>query len=111
MDDREKKKFKKLWDFFDGHIRCINLLSREDRYEESQLLFKKYNIPVRYYRTRKNISAQRGCFESHIKVIKEAYVSGAERVLIFEDDITSSAYLTSENLERAGSRLRLFDCR
>ncbi len=95
------KPTKKLWYFFD-EIRCINLVSREDRYESSKSIFDKYEIPVKYFKANKHPKGgEYGCFDSHIKVIKEAYNNGAERVLIFEDDINATNYLTQKNLKRA----------
>ena len=74
-------------EFFDD-IYCINLYDRIDRYNSSKKLFKKYNIPVKYYHTHKHPKGGlHGCFESHINVINLAYNSGAKNVLIFEDDI------------------------
>lgn len=75
------------WSYFDS-IRCINLVSRDDRYEHCQEIFKKYDIPVEFYRTEKNKEDPwRGCFESHINIISEAVDKGCSNILIFEDDI------------------------
>lgn len=77
-----------LWKFFDGHIYCINLREREDRMKESKEIFDKYKIPVKYFKVdRHPKGGEHGCFESHVKVITKAYNEGAERVLIFEDDV------------------------
>jgi hypothetical protein len=74
-------------DYFD-EIRCINLYSREDRYNHCKELFAKYNIPVNWYRTERHPTDPiRGCFESHVNCIKESYEKGHRNVLIFEDDI------------------------
>jgi len=91
-----------LWNFFDGHITCINLISRDDRYEESKKIFEKYSIPVKYLRVEKNpVSGTKGNLESHQRVIKEAYDAGAERVLVFEDDIdVIEGTLNYDNLKR-----------
>lgn len=66
-------------------------------------MFEKYSIPVKYLRVEKNlISGTKGCFESHQKVIKEAYDAGAKRVLIFEDDIdVIKNTLNYDNLKKA----------
>lgn len=94
--------FPELWKFFNGHIRCINLVTRKDRYDESLAVFKEFQIPVRYFITVKHPNGGgQGCFESHIQIIREAYYAGAERVLIFEDDIIASKSLTPANLEKA----------
>ncbi len=41
-----------------------------------------------------------GCFDSHIKVITKAYLAGAERALIFEDDLVGTSSLTPHNLDK-----------
>jgi glycosyl transferase family 25 len=98
----KKRLWKDLWDFFDGHIRCINLKSRPDRYKSSKKIFDRYHIPANYYLTTKHPNGgEQGCFESHIDIIREAYDDGAERVLIFEDDITETDHMNRKNLERA----------
>jgi len=99
---KPRSKFKSLWNFFNGHIRCINLTSREDRYRDSKKVFTKHNIPVNYYRTTKHPrGGEWGCFESHINIITQAYNEGAERVLIFEDDVTATEHLNPTNLAKA----------
>lgn len=89
-----------IWNFFDS-IRCITLISRKDRYLSSRSVFNKHNIPVKYYKTTKHPNGGiQGCFESHINVISEAYDSGAERLLIFEDDIIDTKFLTDKTMKR-----------
>jgi hypothetical protein len=39
-----------------------------------------------------------GCFESHIKVIKDAYEKGLNNILIFEDDIIPTISYSVENI-------------
>nr|QBK91394.1 MAG: glycosyltransferase family 25 LPS biosynthesis protein [Pithovirus LCPAC302] len=95
------KKFKDLWNYFDC-IRCINLVSRPDRYSNSKKIFDKYYIPVEYYKTEKHKKGgEYGCFKSHINVIREAYYNGDKNILVFEDDIISTEYLTPKYLETA----------
>ena len=102
MVQSRKEQFKELWDFFGGHIRYINLTSRNNGYDDSEKVFDKYNIPVKYFRTEKHRKGEEyGRFKSHIKVIREAYYSGAKRVLIFEDDIVATKYLTPKYLKKA----------
>lgn len=76
------------WNELFDDIRCINLVTRDDRYESSKKIFDEIGMQVNYFRTERhpNGGAQ-GCFESHIKVISEAYDAGHENILIFEDDI------------------------
>ena len=95
-------KFKELWNFFEGQIYCINLKTREDRYKSSKRIFDKYDIPVQYFQVDKHPKGGAyGCFDSHIKIIRKAYSEGANQVLIFEDDITPTQYLTPNHLKRA----------
>lgn len=90
-----------LWSFFDN-IRCINLVSRDDRYDDSQKVFNSLGIPVDFFRVKRHpTNGSQGAFESHIKVIKEAYDSGANNVLIFEDDITVVTHYKPEYVQQA----------
>lgn len=69
-------------------IYCINLISRNDRFEHMTQFEKNENIKLHFYRPKKDPSGGRiGCFKSHIEVIKDAYYSGKEKILVFEDDI------------------------
>lgn len=77
---------KNSWSFFDS-IYCINLLSRDDRYNHAKNIFEKYNIPVKFHRVKKDSNTKRGCFTSHIEVINKAYNQNCKYCVIFEDDI------------------------
>lgn len=88
----------KLWGFFQGHIYCINLLDRDDRFRRSQEEFHRVGLctHVKYYRTRKPNETDvpkgmkrgvYGCWLSHVAVNREADSSDAEYALIFEDDV------------------------
>lgn len=73
--------------YFDK-IYCINLEHRKDRYQSSKNIFTNLNIHAEFFHTKKHPqSGIIGCFLSHIKCIQNAYDSGANTVLIFEDDI------------------------
>jgi GR25 family glycosyltransferase involved in LPS biosynthesis len=87
----------KMWNYFD-QIYCINLTERKDRYEQSSALFKKYNIPVTYFfATRHPDGGERGCFDSHVSICKDACEKGFRRIIIFEDDIlVTSSYSEKE---------------
>lgn len=75
-----------FWKSFSS-IQCIHMQHRKDREELQQPWFDKYQVPFNYFFVEKSpISGQRGCFESHIRLIEEAYARGDETVLIFEDD-------------------------
>lgn len=89
------------WEFFDG-IFCINLLSRDDRYQAASELFKTHNIPVQFHRVTKHPNGGlQGCFESHVQVIKNAYDTGMNNVLIFEDDLVTTSNYNKELLADA----------
>jgi len=82
-----------LYYFFDKIV-CINLRHRKDRYNSAKNLFDKLNIPnVEFYIADKSsIDGRYGCFESHINVIKKAYIQDCNNILIFEDDIRPSIF-------------------
>tara|TARA_Y100000389_G_C17303044_1_gene433958 strand:- start:96 stop:860 length:765 start_codon:yes stop_codon:yes gene_type:complete len=88
------------WNFFDS-IRCINLKNREDRHMNSSYVFNKHKIPVEYYHVDKHPNGGlQGCFESHIQLVTEAYNNNLKNIVIFEDDITDTKYLTKRNIRK-----------
>ena len=94
------------WNFFDG-IFCINLKSRDDRYEAASALFKEHQIPVTFHRVTKHpTSGLQGCFESHVEVIKNAYDAGMQNVLIFEDDLVTTGNYDLKLLDDAISFMK-----
>jgi glycosyl transferase family 25 len=94
------------WSFFDK-IYCINLKEREDRYSSSLAEFKKYSIPVEYYRVNRNkINPDLGCFNSHTRICKEALNKGYNNIIIFEDDIEATKHLNKEAIEKIVSFLK-----
>ena len=97
------------WSFFD-RIYCINLFTRTDRLEKSKEIFNKLEIPVEYYRVHKHLTdGARGCFESHISIIKKAYYEGCKNVLIFEDDIIESPYFSNLLIKKSIEFLKITD--
>lgn len=71
------------------YIGCINLLSRDDRYNESINEFNKIGIlnKVNFLRVEKHqISGRIGCWESHRKIWIDALNKGCEYCMVFEDD-------------------------
>ena len=89
-----------IWDYFDV-IRCINLKQRQDRYKSSKTIFSKHKIPVKYHHVDKHPNGGlHGCFESHIQIITDAYNSGARNIIIFEDDISDTKFLTRRNIKK-----------
>jgi GR25 family glycosyltransferase involved in LPS biosynthesis len=86
------------WSFF-KNIKTINLEERNDRMEECEKMFQKLNVPNVFHRVKRHPKGgEVGCWNSHMEIIKEAYNSGAEHVLIFEDDAIPTADMTQENL-------------
>jgi GR25 family glycosyltransferase involved in LPS biosynthesis len=73
--------------YFDK-IYCITLEHRKDRQQSSEKIFCNFNIPVEFFYTKKHPQGGIiGCFLSHITCIQNAYDSGANTILIFEDDV------------------------
>jgi len=90
-----------------NNIYCINLVSREDRWNQSQKSFSKLGIegivkrfpainPRKYDFDPKfdtkvgpyHIVPNAGCLGSHRAIIKKAKEEGMEQVLVFEDDVS-----------------------
>lgn len=78
-----------IWSFFPS-IRCINLVSRDDRYQESKEVFSDLEMNVKYHRVERNKHPEAGCFQSHIDIINEALDGGQDYILILEDDAIST---------------------
>ena len=76
--------------FFDK-IYCINLKTRPDRRDKAAGVFDMLGIPVEFHTVDPDpVSGIKGCFESHVEIIEEAYQAGYQNILIFEDDIVPS---------------------
>lgn len=70
-------------------IYCINLITRDDRFEEAKEQFEALGIldKVSFLRVDKHKkSGGYGCFESHMACINDAKVQAFSNILIFEDD-------------------------
>jgi GR25 family glycosyltransferase involved in LPS biosynthesis len=91
-----KSSYTNPWTAFDN-IRCITLSNTFDRCLDSQTIFTTLNIPVKFYIANKsNLGGASGCYDSHLQVIKDAYESGANHCVVFEDDIEfTSSYNTT----------------
>lgn len=88
-------------EYFD-RTRIINLAARNDRREETELEFKRFGFPINTDKVSffKAISPDepagfpntgaRGCFLSHMEIIREAKESELNNLLILEDDILFS---------------------
>jgi len=88
---------KELYDLVD-QIYCINLLSREDRYESMLKFQQEENIKLNFHRSEKNLTSGRvGCFTSHINCVRDAYLKNYQKILIFEDDIVKTKFYNKIN--------------
>jgi GR25 family glycosyltransferase involved in LPS biosynthesis len=84
-----------MYEYFDDIV-CINLDISKERRQYASVMFKKLNIPARFFTAHKHPKGGRyGCFDSHIQIIRHAYNSGYNNVLVFEDDfMPTPAYST-----------------
>lgn len=88
---RYKEKIKEMtanlnpFNFID-EIRCINLKEDVDRWEVVSEIFEQYGVNCKRFDAIRKKSGWAGSTLSHRKCIEEAKQSGAENVLIFEDD-------------------------
>jgi hypothetical protein len=80
--------FSDPFQFFDL-IYCINLDSRPDRWQEAVRAFSAVGILDRVERVAAIIhpDPREGCRLSHLECVRRAEAAGAEKVLIFEDDV------------------------
>jgi hypothetical protein len=84
-----RKKMNNPFDFFD-EIYCINLEHRPERWKQAQREFDKVGITDRVKRfdaIYDKENPKRGCYESHMGVIRLAHERKLKNVLIFEDDV------------------------
>jgi GR25 family glycosyltransferase involved in LPS biosynthesis len=80
---------KSPFDYFD-EIYCINLERRKDRWEQCKSEFDKIGISdrvIKFNAFDNKENPKRGCYDSHLSVIKLAYERKLKNVLIFEDDV------------------------
>ena len=69
-------------------ISCISLTSRLDKRWFFSNLMKELNIQFDFFDAINNKEKPyKGCFESHFKIISNAYKNSDERIMIFEDDV------------------------
>lgn len=89
------------YEIFDEII-CITLEGNTERQQSVIQVFKKLNIPVKFFVAKRNPRGGRvGCFESHIQVIQDCYNNDKKRVLIFEDDLTPTIAYNESLLNNA----------
>ena len=66
---------------------CINLKTRKEKKRYMKIQCRRRNIPVKFFAAEKHQNPKRGCLESHLAVIKQAYEDGVKHLLVFEDDV------------------------
>jgi GR25 family glycosyltransferase involved in LPS biosynthesis len=77
------------WDFFD-RIYCISLEEREDRRQKAAASFSKVGLTgkVEFVIFKRHpFNVEQGMYESHITCLRKGLEAGAERIVVFEDDI------------------------
>lgn len=91
-------------EYFD-HVRIINVASRDDRRAETRSEFARYGFAidtdrVKFFEAVTPTEAcgfenpgVRGCFLSHLHVLKGAAAEGVSRLLVLEDDIQFSRHI------------------
>ena len=89
------------YEIFDEII-CITLKCNVERQNLVKKTFKQIGILPTFYVAKKSPRGGRiGCFESHLNVINECYNKGAERILIFEDDVITTPGYSTELINEA----------
>ena len=101
---QSRSKSQNIMDFFD-RVQIINLHSRKDRRQETELEFSRYGFPINtdkvsFFNAICPTSPEgfshvgvRGCFLSHMKIIEEAKKHRLNNILILEDDICFSKHI------------------
>ena len=77
------------WDGVDK-IYCISLAHRLDRQEEARAQFAAVGLVdrVEFLIVEKHpVDCEQGIYESHLKCMRKGIAAGAERIMVFEDDI------------------------
>lgn len=90
-----------IYDFFDDIV-CINLDISKERRIHCQKIFNEFNIPARFFTaTKHQKGGLYGCFDSHVQIVKYAYETGLDNILVFEDDVMPSLSYSEEKLATA----------
>lgn len=85
------------WDYFD-RIYCISLEEREDRRQAAATAFSKVGLTgqVEFVLVKRHpFNIEQGMYESHTACMRKALESGANRFIVFEDDIVFDFYDTA----------------
>ncbi len=96
-----------VWDGIDK-IYCISLRERTDRRAEARAQFEAVGLArrVEFVLVEKHpTDCEQGIYESHLYCIQKGIDAGAERILIFEDDIVFDR-VTRKRLEHLNDFIR-----
>jgi GR25 family glycosyltransferase involved in LPS biosynthesis len=88
------------WDYFDKCY-CISVKERTDRQDQARIQFERIGLldRVEFHRVNKHPSdCEQGIYESHMACMEKGIQAGAERILIFEDDVVFDRF-SHETLE------------
>jgi glycosyl transferase family 25 len=103
-----------ILDYFD-HLYVINLPSRKDRYRLITNELEINNLPISSGKItifpasqpetadRWRSAGARGCFMSHLRVLKLAHESGANRIVIVEDDLAINPRFSAQQASLVNS--------
>ena len=89
------------WSFFDK-VYCISLVNREDRRIEARAQFARVGLEdrVEFLLVEKHAeNPEQGIYQSHLCCMQRGLESGAEHILIFEDDVVFLRYSASRLAE------------
>jgi len=90
-----------IYSYFD-EIVCITLDTTESRRKHAEGWFKKLGIPAKFFVAKKHPKGGiYGCFDSHIKILIDAYKRGLDNVLVFEDDVMATDSYSEELVQKA----------
>lgn len=87
-----------VWDAF-STIQCIHMPARQDRALLVERAAAAARMPVQWFHVSKHPDGGvRGCYESHLAVMRHGLDAGADNVLVFEDDIELAPGFTRERV-------------
>jgi len=78
-----------VWDFFD-RIYCISVEEREDRRRSAAAAFSRVGLngKVEFVVVKRHpFDVEQGMYESHMTCLRRGLEAGAERIVVFEDDV------------------------
>ena len=84
------------WNYFD-RIYCISLEEREDRRKAAAIQFSKVGLEgkVEFLIVKRHpFNVEQGTYEAHTTCLQKGLEAGAERIVVFEDDIIFDRFKT-----------------